>query len=66
MEAGLRIRARGLVVGRERTIQANWQDRHAAIVFRMPIFRYMDNYNNAAVQKRIKNLCDYLNSLQEK
>lgn len=31
-----------------------------------PIFRYMDNYNNAAVQKRIKNLCDYLNSLQEK
>lgn len=31
-----------------------------------PIFRYMDNYNNAAVQKRIKNLCDYLSSLQEK
>jgi mono/diheme cytochrome c family protein len=31
-----------------------------------PIFRYMDNYNNAAVEKRIKNLCDYLNSLQQK
>jgi mono/diheme cytochrome c family protein len=30
------------------------------------IFRYMDNYNQAAVQKRIKNLCDYLASLQEK
>ena len=31
-----------------------------------PIFRYMDNYNNAVVDKRIKNLCDYLNSLQVK
>ena len=31
-----------------------------------PIFQYMDNYNQAAVQKRIKNLCDYLASLQEK
>jgi mono/diheme cytochrome c family protein len=30
------------------------------------IFRYMDNYNQAAVQKRIKNLCDYLSSLQVK
>ncbi len=30
------------------------------------IFQYMDNYNQAAVQKRIKNLCDYLASLQEK
>jgi mono/diheme cytochrome c family protein len=30
------------------------------------IFQYMDNYNQAAVQKRIKNLCDYLISLQEK
>ena len=30
------------------------------------IFRYMDNYNQAVVQKRIKNLCDYLISLQEK
>ena len=30
------------------------------------IFQYMDNYNQAAVQKRIKNLCDYLVSLQEK
>jgi len=31
-----------------------------------PIFQYMDNYNQAAVQKRIKNLCDYLVTLQEK
>ena len=30
------------------------------------IFQYMDNYNQAAVQKRIKKLCDYLASLQEK
>jgi mono/diheme cytochrome c family protein len=30
------------------------------------IFQYMDNYNQAAVQKRIKNLCDFLVSLQEK
>lgn len=31
-----------------------------------PIFQYMDNYNEAAVHKRIANLCDYLASLQEK
>jgi mono/diheme cytochrome c family protein len=31
-----------------------------------PIFQYMDNYNQAAVQKRIRNLCDYLVTLQEK
>jgi mono/diheme cytochrome c family protein len=31
-----------------------------------PIFQYMDNYNQAAVQKRIKNLSDYLVTLQEK
>ena len=30
------------------------------------IFQYMDNYNQASVQKRIKNLIDYLISLQEK
>jgi mono/diheme cytochrome c family protein len=30
------------------------------------IFQYMDNYNQATVQKRIKNLCDYLATLQEK
>ena len=30
------------------------------------IFQYMDNYNQVAVQKRIKNLIDYLISLQEK
>jgi len=31
-----------------------------------PIFQYMDNYNQSAVQKRVKNLCDYIASLQEK
>jgi len=31
-----------------------------------PIFRYLDNQNERAVQQRIKNLCDYLASLQEK
>jgi len=30
------------------------------------IFQYMDNYNRAVVEKRIKNLCDYIASLQEK
>jgi mono/diheme cytochrome c family protein len=30
------------------------------------IFQHMDNYNQAVVQKRIANLCDYLASLQEK
>jgi mono/diheme cytochrome c family protein len=30
------------------------------------IFQYMDNYNQAVVQKRIKNLIDYLMTLQEK
>lgn len=31
-----------------------------------PIFQYVDNYDEAAVRQRIKNLCDYLESLQEK
>jgi mono/diheme cytochrome c family protein len=31
-----------------------------------PIFGSMDNYNEPAVRKRIKDLCDYLASLQEK
>jgi len=31
-----------------------------------PIFQYLDNYDEAAVNQRIKNLCDYLESLQEK
>jgi mono/diheme cytochrome c family protein len=31
-----------------------------------PIFQYIDNYNQTAVQKRVKNLCDYIASLQEK
>lgn len=30
------------------------------------IFLYRDSYNQKVVQKRIKNLCDYLASLQEK
>lgn len=31
-----------------------------------PLFQYLENYNEAAVRQRIKNLCDYLESLQEK
>jgi len=31
-----------------------------------PIFEYIDNHNQSSVQQRIKNLCDYLASLQEK
>lgn len=31
-----------------------------------PIFEYLDNHNQSSVQQRIKNLCDYLASLQEK
>lgn len=31
-----------------------------------PIFQYHDNYNEAAVRQRIKNLCDFLESIQEK
>ena len=31
-----------------------------------PIFEYLDNHNEGSVQQRIKNLCDYLASLQEK
>jgi len=31
-----------------------------------PIFGALENYNDAEVQKRIKSLCDYLASLQEK
>lgn len=30
-----------------------------------PIFEYLDNHNEGAVQQRTKNLCDYLASLQE-
>lgn len=30
-----------------------------------PIFEYLDHQNEGAVQQRIKNLCDYLSSLQE-
>ena len=29
-----------------------------------PIFQYLDNYNEGAVRQRIKNLCDYLESIQ--
>ena len=31
-----------------------------------PIFQYLDNYDENAVRQRIKNLCDYLQSIQEK
>ena len=31
-----------------------------------PIFRHFDNQNERIVRQRIKNLCDYLASLQEK
>jgi mono/diheme cytochrome c family protein len=31
-----------------------------------PVFKIVENYNEAAVQMRIKNLCDYLKSIQEK
>jgi mono/diheme cytochrome c family protein len=31
-----------------------------------PIFQYLENYNEAAVRQRIRNLCDYLVSIQEK
>jgi mono/diheme cytochrome c family protein len=31
-----------------------------------PLFQYLDNRNEAAVQQRIRNLCDYLQSLQQK
>lgn len=31
-----------------------------------PIFQYIENYNEAAVRQRIKNLSDYLQSLQER
>lgn len=30
-----------------------------------PIFQYLDNYDESAVRQRIKNLCDYLESLQQ-
>jgi hypothetical protein len=29
-----------------------------------PIFQQLDNYNEAAVRQRIKNLCDFLDSIQ--
>jgi mono/diheme cytochrome c family protein len=31
-----------------------------------PLFQSLDNYNEASVRQRIKNLCDYLDSIQEK
>lgn len=31
-----------------------------------PIFQNLENYNEAAVRQRIKNLCEYLESIQEK
>lgn len=31
-----------------------------------PIFRYLENHNEAAVRHRIKNVCDFLESIQER
>lgn len=31
-----------------------------------PIFQYLENYNEAAVRHRIKNLCEFLESIQER
>lgn len=31
-----------------------------------PIFLYLDHYDEAAVRERINNLCDYIESLQER
>jgi mono/diheme cytochrome c family protein len=31
-----------------------------------PIFLYLEHYNEAAVRQRIKNLCDFLESIQER
>ncbi len=31
-----------------------------------PLFQYLEHYNEEAVRQRIKNLCDYLQSIQEK
>jgi len=31
-----------------------------------PIFQYVENYNEAAVRRRIKNLCEFLESIQGK
>ena len=30
-----------------------------------PVFQYLDDYNEAAVRQRIKNLCDFLESIQK-
>ena len=31
-----------------------------------PVFQYLENYNETAVRQRIRNLCDYLESIQQK
>ena len=31
-----------------------------------PIFQYLENYNEAAVRQRIRNLCDYIESIQQR
>jgi mono/diheme cytochrome c family protein len=31
-----------------------------------PLFQYLENYNEAAVRQRIRNLCEYLESFQER
>lgn len=31
-----------------------------------PIFQYLENYNESAVRQRIRNLCEYIESVQQK
>ena len=31
-----------------------------------PIFQYLENYNESAVRQRIRNLCEYIESFQQK
>lgn len=31
-----------------------------------PIFQYLENYNETAVRQRIRNLCEYIESMQQK
>jgi len=40
-----------------------WFYKHASVGL---IFQYLENYDENAGRQRIKNLCDYLQSMQEK
>lgn len=31
-----------------------------------PVFQYLENYNESAVRQRIRNLCEYIESMQQK